>query len=84
MTVLKQDKVGADYKNALHTSLQVLKVFAIWLFLVVLTAFAVLVWIWGIGYQGSYLFREWIEKHTPSTNELVCTMLRTVTAPFVS
>lgn len=83
MKVLATGDTGTTYKNALVTSLHVLKIFAIWLFQVALTVFAVLVWLWGIGYQGGYLFRKWIEVNSPSTSELVCTVLKTVAAPFV-
>jgi hypothetical protein len=83
MRILSDQETGATYKHGLRTTLNLLKVTVALLFHLVLKGFALVVWIWGIGFQLGYYFRKWIEVTGPSADEIVCAFLWGTARPFV-
>ncbi|NET37781.1 MAG: hypothetical protein F6K19_38205 [Cyanothece sp. SIO1E1] len=82
--ILATRETGIIYKDAAVTTLNVLKALAVLLFQLLVTAFAFLIWLWGIGFQCGHYFREWIEVKSPSVSEVVCVVLQAIALPFVS
>jgi hypothetical protein len=81
---LSNPETSVTFKNAASTAWRLLKTLTAMLFYGSVTVFALVIWICGIGFQSGHYFRKWIEVESPSTNEIVCTVLRAIAFPLVN
>jgi hypothetical protein len=83
ITILTNPETGTTYKKAAQITWILLKKITLLLAYLSVTAFALFVWLCGIGFQGGQHFREWLEVKSPSLGEVVCAVLQIFAFPFV-
>ncbi|MUG97777.1 hypothetical protein F7734_37900 [Scytonema sp. UIC 10036] len=81
-TLSKKDTADA-YQKAGATTWTVLKqAIALLVFSVVLLV-ALIFWVWGIGFQAGFQFRQWLEVKQPNLDEVIALVLKILLWPFV-
>ncbi|MEB3359029.1 MAG: hypothetical protein VKK04_20050 [Synechococcales bacterium] len=82
LEVLKTLDSGITYENAASAMVHLLITLVVWVAYASVAIFALVIWIWGNGFQQGREFRQWMEAERPSPSEAVCALLEKVALPF--
>ncbi|PSR16857.1 hypothetical protein C8255_15635 [filamentous cyanobacterium CCP3] len=81
--IFSDQATGETFKRSLGTALYVFKLMGALLLRLAVVGVAVVVWVWGLGFQLGYYFRKWIDNTSPTAEEIVCNVLWAIARPFV-
>jgi hypothetical protein len=80
--VLREENTADAYQQAGAKTWKLFKHLVALLLYVWLLLLAIVIWIWGIGFQSGYYFRKWISDEEPTSVEIVTACLKVLLLPF--
>ncbi|NJR60600.1 MAG: hypothetical protein HC769_18250 [Cyanobacteria bacterium CRU_2_1] len=80
--ILSENDTAMVYQQAAAKTWKLLKQTIVLLVFLFVLLIALVVWIWGIGFQSGLQFRTWLETEHPTLDELMTVLLKVLLYPF--
>jgi hypothetical protein len=82
LSILKESETSDAYQKVAEKTWMFLKRLIVLILFTISLVFALLVWVYGTGFQAGYHFRKWLEEEQPPIEKITSQILDYLSWPF--